>query len=148
MALLTYATVDQLEAWLQSAVPDNAPAMLRSASMDVRAATRCDYYDTDTTGLPTDAATLAAFANATCCQVAMWIAAGINPAGGIAAVIGSTGAVSSSGIGTGSIAYSTAAVTSVQNINALQDAVQTLCPEAVEILLEAGLCQNGPWVIG
>lgn len=149
MALLTYATVDQLEAWLQDTVPDNAASMIRSASMLVRAATRCDYYDTDVNGLPTDVPTLTAFQNATTAQIAMWIKAGIDPSGGVASVIGATaGAVASSGIGTGKISYAVTAVTSQSNIDALQDAIQSLCPEAIEILLEAGLCQNGPWVIG
>lgn len=148
MALLTYATVDQLEAWLQAPVPDNAAARIRSASILVRSATRLDYYDVDVNNMPTDATILAAFQNATCAQVAMWIGAGIDPAAGLAGVIGTSGPVTSTGVLTGRVTYDGAAITSQSNINALQDAVQGLCPEASEILLEAGLCQNGPWVIG
>lgn len=148
MALLTYATVDQLEAWTQTAPPDNAATMLRSASMLVRAATRCDYYDVDGTGLPTDAATLAAFANATCAQTALWITAGINPQGGTAAALGTVGPVTSSGVLTGRVTYDATGLTSTANVTAIQDSVQALCAEAFEILLEAGLCQNGPWTIG
>lgn len=146
--ILLYAAADDLEAWLQDDVPDNTPALLRSASLLVRQATRCDYYNVDVNGKPSDAAILQAFEDATCCQAAMWIRAGIDPTGSVASVVGSTGVVTSSGIGTGTVTRNASAVVSAANTTALQDAVQTLSGEALEILKDAGLCQNGPWIIG
>lgn len=148
MGVLVYAAVDDLEAWLQDDVPDNATALLRSASLLVRQATRCDYYDIDSSGKPSDVDTLQAFNDATCCQAAMWISAGIDPQGGIPAVVGASGIVTSSGIGTGKVTRDASAITSAANVAALQDSVQSLCPASAEILLDAGLCQNGPWMIG
>lgn len=149
MGVLIYATIDDLEAWTQDDVPDNAPLQLRSASILVRQATRCDYYNVDSAGKPSDPIVLQAFNDATCCQVASWIKAGIDPTGSVAAVIGTTGAlVSSSGIGSGTVTYDSSAVTSAANVAALQDAVQSINPEAAQILQDAGLCQTGPWIFG
>ena len=148
MGVLVYAVADDLEAWIQDDVPDNTTQLLRSASVLVRQATRCDYYNVDSNGKPSDATVLQAFEDATCCQAAMWIKAGIDPTGSVASVVGATGVVTSSGIGSGTVTRNASAVVSPANVTALQDAVQSLSVEALEILRDAGLCQNGPWVIG
>lgn len=145
---LVYATADQLEAWLQDDVPDNADTLLRSASGLVRRATASDYYDVDGAGKPSDATILQAFTDATCAQAACWIALGIDPVGGSAGALGVTGAVVSSKLLSGSVQYDTTPLNNQAVINAKQQAATELCDAAIEILQEADLLRSGVWVYG
>jgi hypothetical protein len=81
----TLATPEQLATWIGNAPPNNAIALLRSASKLVLDATSGAFYDFDPlTGLATDAQLKQAMQDATCIQAAAWNAVGYDPlAGGI-----------------------------------------------------------------
>lgn len=71
----TYATAAQLTTFTGAAAPANADRLLLRASEVIDQALRTSVYDADaTTRLPTDSATLQAFADATCAQVEFWLA--------------------------------------------------------------------------
>lgn len=123
----SYATPAQLAAWTGTAVPANAEPLLRSASILVRRATLTAVYTTD----PVEA-----LADATCAQVAVWSALGIDPAKG-SADGGKT--VSAKSIGSGSIQYAVYAATA----QARADAATSLCQESLLILAAAGLISSG-----
>jgi hypothetical protein len=146
--VLTYATIDDLEAWVQADVPDNADLLIRSASMLVRRATASSYYDADTAGKPSDVDIAQAFSDATCAQVACWIALDINPAGGAAGAVGVTGAVTRSQLLSGEVMYDTAAQTGAAVVAAKMATVDDLCSESVEILRQAELLGSGVWTYG
>jgi hypothetical protein len=139
--MLVYASTDDLAAWLGSAAPANATPLLRSASLSVREATSLAFYATDSTGLPTDAATLRAFNDATCCQAAWLNAESIDPNRGGALA---TGTQTSIGIGSARITYADAAAA----VTAKQQALTGLCPDAQRILRNAGLTPTAPWIVG
>jgi hypothetical protein len=68
-----YATPEEYAEWLAAGeTPADPPAgaarALRAASAWVRALTKTAIYDVDAEGLPSDAATLAVFVEATCAQ--------------------------------------------------------------------------------
>lgn len=72
--MTTYATAAQLAAFTGVAAPADAARQLLRASEIIDQALRTAIYDVDAgTGLPTDAATLQAFADATCAQVEFWM---------------------------------------------------------------------------
>lgn len=137
---LVYAASGDLATWTGTTAPANATQLLRSASLLVREATACDYYATDTTGLPTDTATLQAFNDATCAHAAFWAANGIDPTAGGA----KPRVQSSKGIGTAHIAYADAQ----QAADAAADSLATLIPESRRILREAGLGSTAAWIVG
>ncbi|MFZ3569276.1 hypothetical protein ACNYS0_20200 [Streptomyces sp. BH034] len=64
-----YATPEQLTAWTGQPAPPDADRLLARASEDVDDALLSAVYDTDTAGMPTDPAVVAALADATCAQV-------------------------------------------------------------------------------
>ena len=74
--MTTYATSAQLLAFTGAATaPADADRLLLRASEVIDQALRTAIYDVDaTTGIPTDAATAAVFADATCAQVEFWLA--------------------------------------------------------------------------
>ena len=75
MALPVYAKTSDLVKFLGvEELEDEAGAKagLRRASNEVRGLTRTALYETDDDGLPTDAAVLEAFKDATCAFVAYW----------------------------------------------------------------------------
>lgn len=130
-----YATVDDLEAWLQDDVPDNAPSLLRQASLQVFYATKGAFYDADAvTGAPTDATILQAFDDATCAQVAFWIAADIDPTSG---AVQPASALSRTRIGTAEVSYDPNAILALTT--ARTDGALQLCELAYGILEQAGL---------
>jgi hypothetical protein len=142
---LVYATTTDLTNWTGGAAPTNATQLLRSASLLVRDATAAAFYDADSTGLPTDTTTKQAFNDATCAQAAFWAANGIDPtAGGLT----TTGVLRGKRIGTASLDYDTAAVSSVAAMNARLASAKQLCPEAVSILRGAQINTYGPWIVG
>jgi len=124
-----YATPEQLAVWTGEAAPANAARLLRSASLLVRRATLTAVYYTDAQGMPTDPDVAAAFRDATCSQADTWATLGIDPAKGAADMLPVT-----KSIGTATITYATASVTTARGTAAVQ-----LTREARLILAEAGL---------
>lgn len=140
MDLLSYATPDDLLSgeWLE-AVPDNARALIRRASLLVDHATRFDRFDTDADERPVDAKIAAAFRDATCQQVAEWVTAGIDPNAG---PTGQTPQVESQTTEGHSVKYS--------NLATLQDiaaATEHLCRASVLILRRRGLASLVPGML-
>ena len=80
--MLIFATTQELENWMQTTAPDNAPVLLREASGIVSDACQCDIYDTDADDKPTDAKLLEAMMEATCAQAEAWSAADMDPTKG------------------------------------------------------------------
>jgi hypothetical protein len=141
--MLVYATPTDYTAWTGLAAPSNLAGYLRKASLQVREATKFDFYAVDTTGLPTDTAKLQAFNDATCCQAAALIKLGVDPNAGGAV---ETSVKESKSIGTARIQY---AVDDARNAaEAKARATVALVPDAVTILRDAGLAKNMPWVVG
>ena len=139
--MLVYASTDDLQTWLGAAAPANATALLRSASLAVREATELAFYDTDSTGRPTDATILQAFNDATCCQAAWLTTEGVDPN------LGGTleaGVEASVGIGSARITYADGADAAA----AKQRALTGLCPDAQRILRNARLTPTAPWIVG
>lgn len=146
MAVLVYASEQDLANWTQAANPPNAAALLRSASILVRQVTRVCWYAADSvTNLPTDPTTLQSFKDATCAQCAFWIANNIDPE----AILAPGQAISTKKIGTAQISYNNVGAGSASAYQMRVDAATTLCEEAFNILSqEANLQLNGVWVIG
>ncbi len=71
-----YATAADLAAYTGTAAPADAAVKLTRASAIITNVTIGAVYTVDGTGLPTDAATLTAFRDATCAQVVWWAATG------------------------------------------------------------------------
>jgi hypothetical protein len=144
--VLIYAATADLTTWTEAAAPANATQLLRSASLLVREHTLTAYYDVDpATNLPSDPDIKQAFSDATCAQVAMWVAAGIDPT---TTGIPQAGVLRGKRIGTAALDYDTAAVSSVTGMQARRAAATTLCQEAVLILQQARLNDHGPWTVG
>ena len=138
-AILIYATSDDLTDWTGTTAPDNATALLRTASLIVRRATMTATYAVDETGAPTDADILDAFRDATCAQAAALAANDVDPAG---AAAGASGEIASSSIGSASISFATDASTSALTRSLLSD----LTDEAAMILSRAGLTAQPVYV--
>lgn len=124
----SYATVDDLTDWLEATglvTPDNADALLRSATVLVaRACNRDLYTDVPTT---TDAAVLR---DATTAQATAWITLGVAPAAaGLDAA-----PVKTKKIGSATIERDTAGQSEARVAAATE-----IAPEARQILLAAGL---------
>lgn len=139
--MLIYATDEDLTDWTGATAPDNADALLRSASILVRDATKAALYDVDSAGKPSDAVILGAFRDATCAQAAMWAAAKIDPTEqgvGVAAP-----AVVSKSMGGRSITYADLS----GSVTVQQDrakAAKELCDQARAILAAEGLTEGQP----
>lgn len=132
--MLVYATVDDLAAWLPNGTqpPATASSDLRSASLIVaRAVGESLYADGVTTSDPKR--------DATCAQVASWVASGVIPG---------TGGLPSPGTGApvkraetdGSVfEYDTSLSSSTAALTVRAQLTDDLCAEAREILQQAGL---------
>ncbi len=138
-AILTYATSADLATWTGATAPDNADALLRTASLIVRRATMTATYSVDETGLPTDADVVDAFRDATCAQAAALAANDVDPA---AAAAGAAGEIASSSIGSASISFAGDANTSALTRSLLS----ALTDEAAMILSNAGLTAQPVYV--
>lgn len=139
--MLIYATDEDLATWTGTTAPDNADALLRSASILVRDATRAALYDVDPSGKPSDSVISGAFRDATCAQAAMWAAAGIDP---VEQGVGVTEpAVVSKSMGGRSVTYADLSG-SVTVQQARSTAATTLCDEARAILAAEGLTDGQP----
>jgi hypothetical protein len=99
----------------------------------------------DGAGYPTDTATRAAMRDAVCAQVAMWAALDADPN---LAALDTKSAVRGKGIGSGRIDYDTNFNSSVTAFQARQDAIEALCPDALQILSAAGLLNGPVWSYG
>ena len=138
--VLVYADATALTAWTGQAAPANATQLLRSASMLITSATVASVYGVDDAGLPSDATVLEAFRDATCAQVAYWVAAGVDPAAG---GISTSAPVRGKSLGSGRVEYDTAVSGSVNAFQAKRAAATTLCAEAFMILQQAGVTPSG-----
>lgn len=121
-----YATTADLAAWLVDVtLPDDAVRLLRSASLRVALACQRDpYIDTPAT---TEVAPLR---DATCAQAAVWVTLGVSPD-----AVGSTsGVVKRSTILSATVERDTSVSAAT-----LDEAINTLAPEAAAILTAAGL---------
>lgn len=130
---------DLMDGWLDEP-PTTAVATraIRYASNLVGKATRCDHYEVDPAGMPTEPDVIEAMRDATCAHAAMWIAAGINPtAGSVGREIG----IASQSADGGSVTYA-------DNITAeeITASLTTLIPAAVDILRAAQLASTRPGV--
>lgn len=113
-------------------------ALLERASAMVDIACMFDRYHVDADGKPVDANVLQAFHDATVAQATFWIAAGINPAGG---VLGQADRVSSQSAEGGSVSYAT-----LRTAEAVEAAINELCEYARNILVLAGLMRRVPTI--
>ncbi|GAB3598654.1 hypothetical protein GCM10027586_00820 [Kineococcus gypseus] len=128
-----HASTNDLLGWLDDGeLPRNAERLLRSASLLVTDATRAAVYPTRPDGTPLVQATSDALRDATCAQVAAWLALGIDPAKGAAGVAPQA---SSKSIGGASVQYAVYASTA----EAAARSATTLCDEAARLLAHAGL---------
>lgn len=126
----TYATPEQLAAWLGTTAPPDAERLLARASEDIDTALLTARYPVDRTGAPTRPAHVAAFAAAVCAQVEYQLAAGED---------GTGAATRWSSVSAGSISLS---ASSTAPAGALD-----LAPRACRALQRAGLTGYGarPW---
>lgn len=146
---IVYATSQDYTDTYSGTPPADADRLLATASRWVREATVGDIYDTDpATLLPTDAATLAAFKDATCAQVFAWTTAGVDPATG--GILTSSGAkiVAAKNLDGGSVSYDNTLSTSATAVAERQRIATVLCDEAVLILRQAGLGSTRAWTYG
>lgn len=145
MGTLIYATSANYLAWpgVSSLAPANIAALLQSASLAVREATEGAFYQTDTTGMPTDATILQAFQDATCCQVAALVAIGYDPTTGgtVTATVKQT-----KSLGSAHLQYATTDAQAAAE--AKKRVIEGLSLDAQRILRNAGLLKNVPWVVG
>lgn len=131
-----YATPTDLTEWTGDAAPADAAALIRHASALVEGATRGARYAVDDGGLPTGPAVVAAFRDATCAQVALWAAAGLDPTtGGIEATSGRV--ATSKTIRGATVSYDAAAA--AQAKQARTAALTSVGAETYQILDNAGL---------
>lgn len=132
--MLIYATPDDLANWVPSSttLPDDAKQLLRSASVLVaRAVNESPYEITVVSDAGTEAKR-----DATCAQVAAWLASGIRPgAGGL-----ETGPVlKAKSIGTRKFEYDTNRTASAEALAKREQIAEDLAPEAEAILRAAGI---------
>lgn len=146
MAVLIYATEQDLANWTQAANPSNAASLLRAASICVREVTRFCWYAADSvTNMPTDPTTLQAFKDATCAQVQFWIKNNIDPD----AVLAPQQTPTTKKIGGAQISYNNVGAGSLAAYEMRVEAATTLCDQAFQILSqEASLQLQGVWVVG
>lgn len=138
---IVYATSADYTDEYGTPAPSNVTVLLKSASRLVRAATRCDVYDVDDAGKPTDTVTLAAFVEATIVQAHAWVTLGIDPATGGLQTSGSVISSESKSLdgGSKSTTYDNSLNTSVAAFQTRQDLITDLTPEALQVLQDAKL---------
>ena len=130
MPLAEYATEQDLANWLTVSNPDNAVSLLRSAMIRVARACNLDPYQTP------DPSITDPLRDATCAQVASWVALGIDPA---KSGTDMPGPVKSATLLDKKIDRDTTSASKL-----LESAVTDLCDEAQSILHSAGLLLGGP----
>lgn len=90
-----------INGWVKTP-PDNALALIREASQLVEQFTALYWYDTDDDGMPANERVRQVFNDATCCQVAVWVNAGLDPMKG---ATGQGAHISSQSVPGGSVNY-------------------------------------------
>ncbi len=139
-SILLYADADDYAAWPgPTPTVSTVAALLRSASLAVRRNTMTAVYAVDDDGLPTDTDDIDAMRDATCAQASALAANSIDPAAGPG---GDLGMVQATSIGSASISFVTDSATAGLRRSLLTD----LCPEAFEILSNAGLTGQPAYV--
>lgn len=111
--------------------------LIRRASSLVQYATRAARFDVLPSGMPEDPDIMDALRDATCEQVAVWVENDITPS----KLEAGTAHVTTSNIGDASIGMSGAEAAAARD-----NAANTLCEYAQEILANAGLIGGYPWV--
>jgi len=144
---LVYATSADYTNADYGTAPDAIDRYLATASRWVREATMGDIYDTDDTGLPTDADTLAAFKDATTAQVFAWTSAGVDPAAGVLPMQGAR-TITSKSLDGGAVTYDNTLTSSPAAVAARQRIATQLCDESLLILKQAGLASTRTWEYG
>ena len=76
MAVIPYASVDDLRTYLGAEVPPDAERLLLRAQDLIDSVLVSAFYATDSSGNPTDAGVIAGFNKAVCAQVEWWLANG------------------------------------------------------------------------
>jgi hypothetical protein len=132
--VIVYATTADLTSWLPdgTTIPTGADQLLRSAALLVAKAVNENLYDPA-------AVITEPKRDATCAQVAAWIAAGVTPGtGGLPAASDKT-QVKAKKVGTAELQYDTSLTSSQAALAARAGLLDRLCPEAEAILQQAGV---------
>ncbi|MBF8191662.1 hypothetical protein ITP53_39410 [Nonomuraea sp. K274] len=129
---MPYATVDDLVPDYMATGPTNAALMLTRASRAVDQALLSAVYPVDDAGLPTEPAHITALREATCEQVAAWVASGTEDGTGAAAQYGQ--------VGIGSVNLGRAQT----GAGGGGSAAARLAPQARMVLEQAGLTGHEP----
>ncbi len=124
--------------------PNDVAAYLRAASRLVTRATRLARYQTQPSGLPSDADLREALSDAVCEQVTAWTWAGVDPQRGL--VYGDTegGELKSSTVTAGPRTVTEQYTESAAATQSVIPSTTELTPEAWSILFEAGLLGAQP----
>lgn len=132
--MLVYATSADLTSWLPdgTTLPAGADQLLRSASLLIARAVNENLYDPAT--LVTDPKR-----DATCAQVAAWIAADVTPGTAGLPVGTAAAAAKVKKVGTAEIQYDTSLTSSQAALTARAQLLDRPCPEAEAILQQAGI---------
>lgn len=144
MAVIVYATSEELAAWTQLPLPTNAAKLLRSASLLVRDATKSCVYATDVADKPSDTKIRDAFRDAVCAQAAFWAGAGIDPTQPMV----TAPVLQSKAIGSARLTYDTGGTGSLSAYRARVRAASELCDESIRLLQDSGLNLTAGWMIG
>lgn len=129
-----HATVEDYAVFIGAPYPEGTASALFYASELVEGAIKNDLFTVDDNDKATDAEILEALKLATCAQVQMWFANGINPAAGVGAL---KVAATSKNLGAASVSYDT-------SLQAIRDqakvkSLDQLCKAAWRILRNRGL---------
>ena len=132
--MLILATTDELTTWMEAPAPDNATVLLREASGLVSDACKCDIYDTQSNGKPSDPDLVEAMMEATCAQAEAWASAEMDPTKGPG---GQAPRLTTSAIDGASLSYDTYLTAPDRN-----DWVKYIAPNALRVLRLAGLASG------
>ncbi|HAT1243357.1 hypothetical protein AZH46_07155 [Corynebacterium striatum] len=136
--MLIFAQPTDVQKWADNTFDGvKLEPLIRRASSLVQYATRAARFDVQPSGMPEDPDVMDALRDATCEQVAVWVENDITP-GKLEA---GTAQVTSSSIGDASVGMSGAEAAAARD-----NAANTLCEYAQEILANAGLIGGFPWV--
>lgn len=132
--MLLYTSTPEYETFTGQSFPDNFTTLNRYASSLVRDATLCDLWAALPSGLPVDDDWREALSDATCEQIASWVAAGIDPQKGAG---GQEARLTTTGVDGANLSYDTY-LTAPDRAKA----IDTLCDAALAHLRNAGLAST------
>ena len=136
--MLIFATPADVEKWMDEPLDGRSvDSLLRRASSLVQRAVRSARFAVTPAGMPEDPDVMDALRDATCEQVAVWVENDITPS----KLEAGTAQVTTSSIGDATIGMSGAEAAATRD-----NAANTLCEYAQEILANAGLIRGFPWV--